>query len=108
MKPSSIHKALHEMSYGFRARVQTFGSVDMNGYRFRSEKYEQGNVLTTRNTGIYVPALDAHGNATDYYGVIEDIIRITWEGSMQLDLVLFIAVGLIQLLALGELKTKGL
>lgn len=32
---------------------------------------------------------DESGNILEYYGVIEDIIKIVWEGSMPLELVLF-------------------
>lgn len=32
---------------------------------------------------------DDEDNVTEYYGVIEDIIKIKWEGSMHLELVLF-------------------
>ena len=60
-KSSSIHSALREMSYGFRTRVKTYGIYDVNGYRFRSEKYEKSK-LATINTGVCVSALDADEN----------------------------------------------
>ena len=34
-------------------------------------------------------SVDENNNVLEYYGVIEDIIKITWEGSMHLELVLF-------------------
>lgn len=36
-----------------------------------------------------VSSLDEKNNVLEYYGVIKDIFKITWEGSMQLKLVLF-------------------
>jgi len=90
MKSASIHKVLYQVSYGFCTRVSCYGCYDVNGYRFRSEKYESGRpALTTINSGVCVTSYDETGNALEYYGVIEDIIKIEWEGSMKLELVLF-------------------
>jgi hypothetical protein len=62
----------------------------VNGYRFRSEKYERKKSgLTTCNSGVCVSSVDENDNPLDYYGVIQDIIKITWEGRMKLELVLF-------------------
>jgi hypothetical protein len=78
------------MSYGYCPRVRSYGCYDVNGYRFRSKKYESGRVgLTTTNSGVCVTSFDESNNALEYYGVIEDIIKIEWEGSMKLELVLF-------------------
>lgn len=80
--------ALCQMSYGFRRRVTSYGCYDINGYRFRSEKYEgKRAALTTINTGVCVSSVDENNNTLEYYGVIEDIIKVSWEGSLQLELV---------------------
>ena len=90
MKSASIHKALCQMSYGFCTRVSSYGCYDVNGYRFRSEKHENARPgLTTINSGVCVTSYDEAGNNHEYFGVIEDIIKIEWEGSMKLELVLF-------------------
>ena len=90
MKLSTIPNTLRQMSYGFRTRVATYGCYDVNGFRFRSSKYESGKSgLTTTNSGVCVSSVDENNNVLEYYGVIEDIIKITWEGSMHLELVLF-------------------
>jgi len=74
----------------FCTQVTSYGCYDVNGYRFRSEKYERGRPgLTTINTGVCVTSYDENNNALEYYGVIEDIIKIEWEGSLKLELVLF-------------------
>jgi len=70
--------------------VSSYGCYDVNGYRFRSKKYESKQAgLATTNRGVCVTCTDANGNALEYFGVIEDIIKISWEGREQLDLVLF-------------------
>jgi len=85
MKISTIDSALRQISYGFRKMVTSYGAYDVNGYRFRSEKYERTkSKLTTVNTGVCVSCLDDENNELEYYGVIEDIIKIKWEGSLQL------------------------
>lgn len=87
---ASIDKALHQLSYGFSRRVSTYGCYDINGYRFRSEAYEKTRVgLGTTNCGVCVSSFDENDNLLEYYGVIKDIIKISWEGSMQLELVIF-------------------
>jgi hypothetical protein len=90
MTLASIHNVLCQMSYGFRTQVSSFGCYDVNGYIFHSEKHEHARPgLTTINTGVCVTSYDENGNALEYYGVIEDTIKIVWEGSMKLELVLF-------------------
>lgn len=90
MANSSIDSTLRQISYGFPRRITTYGCYDVNGYRFRSEKYESAKSgLSTVNTGVCVSCVDDDNNVIDYFGVIEDIIKITWEGSMNLELVLF-------------------
>jgi hypothetical protein len=97
MQSSIVHKALFQMSYGFCTQVHCYGCYDVNGYRFHSEQYENGRSgLTTCNTGVSVSSYDESGNVLDYYGVIEDIIKIVWEGACYLSWFYFIAVGLIQ------------
>lgn len=80
---------LRQISYGFRKRVSSYGCYDVNGYRFRSEKYERNKTLATTNSGVCVACTDGDGNVLEYFGVIEDIIKISWEGREQLDLILF-------------------
>lgn len=90
MANSSIDSTLRQISYGFPRRITTYGCYDVNGYRFRSEKYESAKSgLSTVNTGVCVSCVDDDNNVIDYFGVIEDIIKITWEGSTNLELVLF-------------------
>ncbi|XP_040380983.1 uncharacterized protein LOC102709376 isoform X2 [Oryza brachyantha] len=90
MVTSSIDIALHQISYGFRQRVSSYGCYDVNGYRFRSEEYERTRFgLTTVNTGVCVCCIDENDNELEYYGVIKDIIKIKWEGNLQLEIVLF-------------------
>ena len=90
MKISTIDSALRQIFYGFRKMVTSYGAYDVNGYRFRSEKYERTkSKLTTVNTGVCVSCLDDENNELEYYGVIKDIIKIKWEGSLLLEMVLF-------------------
>src|SRR5207244_2920710 len=70
--------------------LTSYGCYDMNGYRFRSEKYENKRAgMATINTGVCVSSVAENNKILEYYGVIEDIIKLTWEGSFQLEMVLF-------------------
>jgi len=78
------------MAYGFSKRVSSYGYYDVNGYRFWSEKYESNRTgLATTNSGVCVTCSDGDGNVLEYFGVIEDILKISWDGREQLELVLF-------------------
>jgi hypothetical protein len=82
-------KSLRQISYGFSTRVSSYGCYDINGYRFRSEKYEHTRAgLGTTNSGVCVSSFDENGGLLEYFGVIKDIIKISWQGSMKLELVL--------------------
>ena len=90
LKVSSIDNALRQISFGFREMVTSYGAYDVNGYRYRSEEYERTrSKLTTINTGVCVSCIDDDNNELEYYGLIKDIIKIKWEGSLQLEMVLF-------------------
>lgn len=90
MQTAAIDTALCHLSYGFRKRVNSYGCYDVNGYRFRSIEHERTKSgLATTNSGVCVSCVDDDNNEMEYYGVIKDIIKIKWEGSLQLELVLF-------------------
>ena len=83
----TIDSALHEISFGFRRMVTSYGVYDVNGYRFRSEEHERTKPkLTTVNSGVCVPCIDENDNELEYYGIIKDIIKIKWEGHLQLEI----------------------
>jgi hypothetical protein len=90
MQTTSVDAALCQISYGFRSRVSSYGGYDVNGYRFRSKEHErEKSGLATVNSGVCVSCVDDDNNETEYYGVIKDIIKIKWEGSLPLEMVLF-------------------
>ena len=45
--------------------------------------------MASRNVGVCVTCFDTDDNPIEYFGIIEDILKISWEGPMELDLVLF-------------------
>ena len=90
LKNPTIDNALRQISFGFHRMVTSYGGYDVNGYRFRSEEYEKTKSrLTTVNSGVCVSCVDENDNELEYYGIIKDIIKIKWEGSLQLEMVLF-------------------
>ena len=70
--------------------MRRYGCYDINGCRFRSETYEHTRAaLATTNCGVCVSSYDENDNILEYYGVIKDIIKVSWEGSMRLEVVIF-------------------
>lgn len=79
------------MSRGCSRRIKVHGCYDCHGYRFRSEAAELARPkATTINSGVvsYVTD-DSGGPDIEYYGIIEEIIEISYEGKNDLSLVLF-------------------
>lgn len=79
------------LSRGFGLKVKSYDIYEVNGYKFRSEKYEKskGN-LTTVNTGVLAVGIDDNtGKELEYYGIIMDIIELKFDGDENFKLVLF-------------------
>ncbi|XP_052147318.1 uncharacterized protein LOC127766269 [Oryza glaberrima] len=90
-KDASIHNDLRRLSRGFGLKVKSYVIYEVNGYKFRSEKYEKskGN-LTTVNTGVLAVGIDDNtGKELEYYGIIMDIIELKFDGDENFKLVLF-------------------
>jgi hypothetical protein len=84
-----IHPDLRQLSYG-SVTVKSYGRYDVNGYRFRSVKFETSRPLAaTCNTGVVSFTRDASQNIVNYYGVIQDILEFTFAGNKDLKLVFF-------------------
>ena len=70
--------------------VKSYGRYDINGFRFRSTKFEAVRPLAaTVNTGVVVTTADAEGHESNYYGIIKDILEFTFVGNKRLKVVLF-------------------
>jgi hypothetical protein len=62
----------------------------VNGFHFRSTIFEDAHLLAvTCNTGVVVRAVDDEGRETNYYGVIKDILELTFVGDKDLRVVFF-------------------
>lgn len=88
---ASIPSELRRLSRGCALKVRSYDIYEVNGYRFRSEKYEKyrGN-LTTTNTGVLAVGVDdGTDNELEYYGTIKDIIELNFDGDSEFSLVLF-------------------
>jgi hypothetical protein len=63
---------------------------DINGFHFHSTIFEDAHPLAaTCNTGVVVRAVNVEGQETNYYGVIKDILELTFGGDKDLRVVFF-------------------
>jgi hypothetical protein len=88
---ASINSDLRRLSRGCGLKVKSYDIYEVNGHRFRSEKYEKSRAnLTTINTGVLAVGVD-DGSSTslEYYGIIKDIIQLRFDGDSDFTLVLF-------------------
>jgi hypothetical protein len=63
---------------------------DVNDFRFRSTIFEDAcPLVATCNIGVLVREVDDEGRETNYYGVIKDILELTFGGDKDLRVVFF-------------------
>lgn len=86
----NINDDLKQVAKGCHTRVKTYSIYDVNGYRFRTNKYEKERPnATTINSGLVTIGQGENSDITDYYGYIKEIIELSFHGDSELTLVLF-------------------
>ena len=85
----NVHPDLRQLAYE-SITVRSYGQYDVNGFRFRSTKFEATHPLAaTCNTGVVTRAINAEGREIDYYGVIKDILEFSFAVNKDLKVVFF-------------------
>lgn len=81
-----MNAELRQVANGCKYKVRSFNAYDVNGYRFHTRRYEQSRPnRRTTNTGVHTPGDDG----VEYYGRVEEIYELTFEGSKSLHPVIF-------------------
>lgn len=81
-----MNAELRQVANGCKYKVRSFNGYDVNGYRFHTTRYEQSRPnRRTTNTGVHTPGDDG----VEYYGRVEEIYELTFEGSKPLHPVIF-------------------
>ena len=88
---ASIPSELRRLSRGCGLKVKSYDIYEVNGYRFRYEKYEKsrGNLATTNIGVLAVGVDDGSNNELEHYGSIKDIIELKFDGGSDFSLVVF-------------------
>jgi hypothetical protein len=84
----NIHPDLRQLSLGAVTAIR-YGRYDVNGFRFRSTRFEDHPLAATTNSEVVTRAIDDEGKVTNYYGVINDILEYKFFGDKQLKVVFF-------------------
>ena len=67
------------MSYGPSKLVRCYNGYIVNGYRFHTKEYNENK--STMNCGVCVKGSSYNENELDYYGIVEEIIELTYIGT---------------------------
>jgi hypothetical protein len=72
---------LRQLSLG-QVKALEYGCYDINGYRFWTMKLEASRPLAaTTNSGVVANSEDSSGLAAYYYGILQKIIKYTFDGT---------------------------
>jgi hypothetical protein len=67
-----------------------YSRYDINGYHFWTAKLEASRPLAaTTNSGLVTSGKDATGHVTDYYNILQNIVKYTFSGAKKLKVVFF-------------------
>jgi len=81
---------LKQVAAGCHTRVKTYNTYDVNGFRFRTDKYEKERPnAATINSGLVTVGQGENDETTEYHGYIKEIIELSFDGIKPLNLVLF-------------------
>jgi hypothetical protein len=78
VKVTDVYQDLRQLAYGL-VKVRSYGRYDVNGFQFRSTRFEILHPLvTTTNSGVVMRAINAQECKTNYYGIIKKIFRFSF------------------------------
>jgi hypothetical protein len=89
VKVADVHHDLQQLAYRM-VKVKSYGRYDVNGFQFRSTKFEALRPLTTTtNSGVVKRAIDAEERETNYYGIVTKILEFSFARNKKPKVVFF-------------------
>jgi hypothetical protein len=89
MEDVNVSNDLRQLSHG-QVKALKYSHYDINGYRFRTTKLETSRPLVaTKNIGVVTSSEDATGHVTDYYDILQNIVKYTFGSAKELKVVFF-------------------
>jgi hypothetical protein len=100
MEDVNVSNDLRQLSHG-QIKALEYSRYDINRYRFQTVKLEASRPLAaTTNSGVVTSGKDATGHVTNYYGILQNIVKYTFGGAKVLKVVFFNVIGSIQSMTL--------
>jgi glutamine synthetase len=89
MEDVNISNDLQQLAHS-QVKVLEYSCCDINGYRFRTMKFEAGHSLAViTNNEVVTSGEDAIGHVTDYYDIPQNSIEYMFGGTKELRVVFF-------------------
>lgn len=89
-KDETVEEQVRALSIGPRYMVKCYKGCDVQGFRFRTQPYEQKkSSRTMTNSGVCVSANWFDNQGPDYYGTIQEIIELEYVSDSDLKVALF-------------------
>jgi hypothetical protein len=89
VKVVDIHPDLQQLAYGL-VKVRSYGRYDVNGFRFHLTAFEALHpFVATTNSGVVTRAIDAKGDKTNYYEIINKILEFSFARNKILKVLFF-------------------
>jgi hypothetical protein len=95
MEDVSVSNDLRQLSHSL-VKALKYSIYDINEYHFQMAKLEMScSLAAITNSRAVTSGEDATGHVTDYYVILQNIVKYTFSGAKELRVVFFNVIGLI-------------
>jgi hypothetical protein len=89
MEDVNVSNDLRQLSHS-QVKALEYSHYDINGCHFRTAKLEVSHPFAaTTNNGVVTSGEDVTSHVTDYFGILQNIVKYTFVGAKELRVVCF-------------------